>query len=57
MKKFIWRIKLTFCLFKYHAMWYHFVKTFKWTKEDCWIDFYNDGYSPKEAIKEDISNC
>lgn len=22
---------------------------------DCWIDYFNDGYSPYEAIMEDLS--
>ena len=24
--------------------------------EDCWDDFYNDGYTPKEAFAEEVSN-
>jgi hypothetical protein len=25
------------------------------TGEDCWVEYYNDGYTPMEALTEDCS--
>ena len=29
----------------------------KETGQECWREYYEDGYSPEEAYREDISNA
>ncbi len=58
MKKLWWRIRLFVLLTWYRytwKRWYNFVQTWKFTGSDCWIDYFNDGYNPIEALKEDWS--
>lgn len=57
MKKLWWRVRLFVLLnwFRYTPKrWWNFIETWKWTK-DPWLDMYEWGLSPMEAIREDWS--
>jgi hypothetical protein len=58
MKTLWWRIRLFILMLRYgytpKKRWNLFA-TWSWTFEDCWIEFMDDGYTPMEALKEDMS--
>lgn len=58
MKILWWRIRL-FALMNWFGYTpthrFNVIATWKWTGEECWIDFYDEEYDPLEALKEDWS--
>lgn len=50
----LWRMKLTYWMlrFRYQA---NPLRAWKWTGEECWTDYWRDGYSARDAIAEDMS--
>lgn len=58
MKKILWRIRLFALLNRFgytKSDRWNIIKIWRWTGSECWIDYYEDGYSAIEAIKEDMS--
>jgi len=55
MKKF-WRLRLCFWLAYYgYVSWTEPLYAWRWTGEECWLMFYEDEYSPRDAVWEDAS--
>ncbi len=58
MKYFLWRIRLSLLSWRYRyaADWWrphwHFAYCMQY---DCWRGFFDDGYSPRDALSEDAS--
>lgn len=58
MKKFWWRLRLVYWLVHYNYIsWWDLYANWKYTNEDCWQSFREDGYDPQMAILEDLSNA
>jgi len=54
----MWRLQLAFWLiyFGFERI-PHFIKAFRWASQEEWQNMYIDGYGPKDAIIEDMSNA
>lgn len=53
-KKFLWRVGMTYWIFKcYYER--NVIKAWQWTLDnDCWLHYFEDGYTPKEAMIDDM---
>ncbi len=60
MKYWIWRARLGFWCWFYHdgGPWYRPDWCWQYAMQyDCWRVFFDEGYSPRDALMEDWSNA
>lgn len=54
-KKNWWRMRLTVLSMRYLVPWWKPLRAWKMTGCNEWLEYYKDGYSPKEVISKELS--
>lgn len=51
-----WRIRLCFWLARYgYAEWWQVRYLWRWSLEECWQMYHDEGEAPRKAVLEDLS--